>query len=102
LASISRADSTGKVSHPLRNFYTTCLWACYAAKVQWGEDPIGMVVPRCYLICMNILLVLLVLLLLFGGGGFYFGGPAIGGGGLGLVLVICLIVYCMGGFRTKA
>jgi hypothetical protein len=49
---------------------------------------------------MNILLVLLVLLLLFGGGGFYFGGPAIGGGGLGLVLVICLIIWVMGGFRT--
>jgi hypothetical protein len=27
------------------------------------------------------------------------GGPAIGGGGIGLILVICLIVYCMGGFR---
>jgi hypothetical protein len=50
---------------------------------------------------MNILLVLLVLLLLFGGGGFYFGGPAIGSGGLGLVLVICLVIYCVGGFRTK-
>ena len=100
MASISRADSTGKASHPLRRFGATCRRAC-ATKVQWGEDPIGTIVPRCYLTAMNILLVLLVLLLLFGGGGFYFGGPAIGGGGLGLVLVICLIVDCMGGFRAK-
>ena len=51
---------------------------------------------------MNLLLVLLVLLLLFGGGGFYFGGPIIGGSGIGLILLICLIVYIMGGFRAKA
>jgi len=44
---------------------------------------------------------MLVLLLLFGGGGFYLGGPAIGGGGIGLILFIGLIVYCLGGFRTK-
>jgi hypothetical protein len=50
---------------------------------------------------MNLIIILLVLLLLFGGGGFYFGGPAIGGGGIGLILVICLIIYFMGGFRTK-
>ena len=25
-----------------------------------------------------------------------------GGGGIGLILLICLIVYFMGGFRTKA
>jgi hypothetical protein len=50
---------------------------------------------------MNLLLVLLVLLLLFGSGGFYFGGPAIGGSGIGLILAICLIIYFMGGFRTK-
>ena len=56
---------------------------------------------ECYRTSMNTLLVLLVLLLLFGGGGFYFGGPVIGCGGLGLVLVICLIIYCMGGFRAK-
>jgi hypothetical protein len=36
---------------------------------------------------------------LFGGGGFYFGGPMIGGGGLGLILLIGLVVYFMGGFR---
>ena len=38
----------------------------------------------------------------FGGGGFYFGGPVIGGSGIGLILVICLIVYFMGGFRTRS
>lgn len=54
-----------------------------------------------YLPVMNILFILLVLLLLFGGGGFYFGGPFIGGGGIGLILLICLIVYVFGGFRTK-
>jgi hypothetical protein len=50
---------------------------------------------------MNLLLLIIVFLLLFGGGGFYFGGPAIGGGGLGLVFLICLIVYLMGGFRAR-
>jgi uncharacterized RDD family membrane protein YckC len=53
-----------------------------------------------YLKGMNILLLLVVLMLLFGGGGFYFGGPMIGGGGLGLILLVCLIVYLAGGFRT--
>jgi len=43
---------------------------------------------------------MVVLLLLFGGGGFYFGGPVIGSSGLGLVLLICLVVFIMGGFRT--
>lgn len=50
---------------------------------------------------MNLLLLMVVLLLLFGGGGFYFGGPAIGGGGVGLILLVCLIVFLMGGFRAK-
>ena len=54
---------------------------------------------KCYLAGMNILLLMVILLLLFGGGGFYFGGPVIGGSGLGLVLLICLIVFIMGGFR---
>jgi len=49
---------------------------------------------------MNILLLIVVLLLLFGGGGFYFGGPVIGGSGLGLILLICLVVWVAGGFRT--
>lgn len=67
----------------------------------WGEDPIGSVGYECYLATMNMLLLVVVLLLLFGGGGFYLGGPVIGGGGLGLILVICLVMYVMGGFRTK-
>ena len=50
---------------------------------------------------MNPLLIILVLLLLFGGGGFYLGGPAIGGGGFGLILLVCIVIYFMGGFRTK-
>jgi hypothetical protein len=50
---------------------------------------------------MNLLLLMVVLLLLFGGGGFYFGGPVIGGSGLGLVLLICLVVYLVGGFRPR-
>jgi hypothetical protein len=53
----------------------------------------------CYLNAMNMLLLIVVLLLLFGGGGFYFGGPIIGGSGLGLILLICLVIYFMGGFR---
>ena len=52
-------------------------------------------------VTMNPLLLILILFLLFGGGGFYIGGPAIGGSALGLVLLICLIVYLMGGFRGK-
>ena len=41
------------------------------------------------------------LLLFFGGGGFFLGGPAFGGGGIGLILLACLIIYLMGGLRTK-
>ena len=48
---------------------------------------------------MSTLLIILILVLLLGGGGFYLGGPAYGGGGIGLILVICLILYLMGGFR---
>jgi hypothetical protein len=73
-----------------------------AAEAPWGKDPIGPVALGCYPVVMNILLLLVVLLLLFGGGGFYFGGPIIGGSGLGLILMICLVVYLVGGFRTKA
>ena len=50
---------------------------------------------------MNLLLLIIVLLLLFGGGGFYIGGPAVGGGGLGLIILICLIIYLFGGFRGR-
>lgn len=69
---------------------------------SWGgEDPIESAPVECYRAAMNLLLLIIVLLLLFGGGGFYFGGPAIGGGGVGLILLICLIVFLMGGFRAK-
>ena len=69
---------------------------------RMGERPDGNRAAMDYLAGMNILLLLVVLLLLFGGGGFYFGGPVIGGGGLGLVLAICLVVYLLGGFRTRS
>lgn len=69
--------------------------------LRGGKDPIGATVAGCYLPGMNLVLLVIVFLLLFGGGGFYFGGPVVGGGGLGLVLLICLIVYLMGGFRAK-
>jgi hypothetical protein len=67
--------------------------------LTWGEDPVATATRWAYLASMNLLLIILVLLLLFGGGGFYFGGPAIGGSGLGLILLICLVIYFMGGFR---
>jgi hypothetical protein len=66
-----------------------------------GQRPMGMGEVVCYVSAMNLILLVVVLLLLFGGGGFYFGGPAIGGGGLGLVLLICLVIFFMGGFRSK-
>ena len=65
-----------------------------AGFTPWGQSP-GRVMLR----TMNLIILLIVLLLLFGGGGFYFGGPAFGGGALGLILVVALIVYVMGGFR---
>ncbi len=67
----------------------------------WGEGPIEHVRLPWYRDTMNLIVLIIVLMLLFGGGGFYIGGPAFGGGGLGLVLLICLIIYLMGGFRTK-
>jgi hypothetical protein len=67
-----------------------------------GKRPHSNLAAVCYSAGMNMLLLIVVLLLLFGGGGFYFGGPVIGGSGLGLVLLICLIVYFMGGFRSKS
>ena len=66
-----------------------------------GERPHGNRGAPGYIPAMNILLILVVLLLLFGGGGFYLGGPVVGGSGLGLILLICLIVFLMGGFRTR-
>ena len=71
-------------------------------KIQVVEGPMAAVAAKQYPAAVNLLLLLLVLVLVFGGGGFYFGGPVIGGGGLGLILVICLIIYFMGGFRSKA
>jgi hypothetical protein len=50
---------------------------------------------------MNTLLLLIIVILLLGGGGFYFGGPVIGGSGLGLILLICLIIFLAGGFRGR-
>jgi hypothetical protein len=32
---------------------------------------------------------------------FFLGGPAIGGGGLGLILVMALVVYFAGGFWRR-
>src|ERR1035437_6903754 len=69
--------------------------------VPVGESPIVAVVAERYLAAMNPLLLIIVLLLLFGGGGFYVGGPAFGGGGIGLILLVCLVIYLMGGWRTK-
>jgi hypothetical protein len=59
------------------------------------------VAAECYIAVMNLLLLIVILLLLFGGGGFYIGGPVIGGSGIGLILLICLVVFCLGGLRTK-
>jgi len=56
----------------------------------------------CNIKVVNALLIILVLLVLLGGGGFYYGGPVYGGSGIGLILLICLVVYLVGGFRTKS
>ena len=66
-----------------------------------GEDPMAIVRQRHYTCAMNILLLMVVLLLLFGGGGFYLGGPVVGGSGLGLILLVCLVIFLAGGFRTR-
>jgi hypothetical protein len=50
---------------------------------------------------MNLLFFTLGLLLLFGGGGFYLAGPAIGGEVVGMILLIGVIIYWVGGFRPK-
>jgi hypothetical protein len=50
---------------------------------------------------MNNLLIIIILLLLLGGGGFYLGGPVYGGSGIGLILLVCLVIFLMGGFRTR-
>ena len=66
-----------------------------------GERPISPAPAVHYAAPMNPLLLIVILLLLFGGGGFYVGGPSGGGGGLGLIILICLIVFLFGGFRSK-
>lgn len=66
------------------------------------KTPVVVLVNATYSEDMNLVVILLLLLLLLGGGGFYFGGPAIGGGGVGLILVIGLVIYFLGGFRTKS
>ena len=71
-----------------------------AIRKNLGERPHGNRGAPGYIQAMNILLLMVVLLLLFGGGGFYLGGPVVGGSGLGLILLICLVVYLAGGFRT--
>ena len=75
-------------------------WLGNNSPATWGEDPMAIVRRWHYTNAMNILLLLVVLLLLFGGGGFYLGGPVVGGSGLGLILLICLVVFLAGGFRT--
>jgi len=67
-----------------------------------GEYPIPVAWVPCYASSVNLILLLIVLLLLFGGGGFYIGGPAIGGGGIGLVLMVCLVIFLTSGFRSKS
>ncbi len=51
---------------------------------------------------MNLLVLSFVLLLLFGGSVVYFWGFAIGGEGIVLFLLMCAIIYWVGGFRAKA
>jgi hypothetical protein len=67
----------------------------------WVFTPENKRRPNVTVTTMNLLLLVIVLVLLFGGGGFYLGGPVYGGSGLGLVLLICVIVYLMGGFRGR-
>jgi hypothetical protein len=56
----------------------------------------------CYFSTMNRVLLIVVLLLLLGGGGFYLGGPAFGGGGLGLVLLICHVMFSSADIARRA
>lgn len=66
-----------------------------------GENPMVAGSTDGYVLSMNPLLLIIILLLLFGGGGFYMGGPVYGGGGIGLILLICLIIYLLGGLRSR-
>lgn len=87
---------------PERDSHNKCERLPYGDGLGGGEDPIAAPAARRYIATMNLILLIIVLLLLFGGGGFYIGGPVVGGSGLGLVLLICLIVFLMGGFRAKS
>jgi len=79
------------------------LLSSFMMKIRlWGEHPIAAILDEGYIADMSPILLILILLLLFGGGGFYLGGPVFGGGGLGLILLICLVIYFMGGFRTNS
>ena len=51
---------------------------------------------------MNLLVLILIIILLGGGGGYYahgmYGGAGLGGV-LGLVIVVCLVLWLVGGIR---
>jgi hypothetical protein len=66
-----------------------------------GEGPIAASVAEGYLATMNLLVVALVLLLLFVGC-FYFAGFVIGGEAIGLILLMGVIIYWVGGSHAKA
>ena len=50
---------------------------------------------------MNAILIIEAFLLLFSCV-FYLGGPAIGGVGMGLILLTCLMLYSFGGWHVKS
>jgi hypothetical protein len=80
-----------------------CCLVSLSRPIRGGKGPMEAVAADGYDAAMNPLLLILILILLFGGGsGFYFGGPALGGGTLGLVLLVGLVIFLMGGWRTKA
>lgn len=90
-----RAQTTSETPWcpPPRRFFRSSVWGIRPA------EPSALVPDR--IGTMNTLLLIIVLLLLLGGGGFYLGGPVVGGSGIGLILLICLIIFLMGGFRTR-
>ncbi|MGO8914927.1 MAG: hypothetical protein ACLQJR_03365 [Stellaceae bacterium] len=54
---------------------------------------------------MSLLLIIVVLFLLFGGGGYYgyireYYGSRGFGGLLGVLIVVCLVIFVFGGFHT--
>ena len=54
-----------------------------------GQGPIASAKGYDYPAAMNPLLLIIVLILLFGGGG------------IGLILLICLVIYLLGGWRPR-